>query len=357
MFCARNALRKLPAAFGLTLIASAYVMPAAATPSLVVNLDTQQVLYAEDAGHPWYPASVTKLMTALVTFEALENGEVNLKSPVVMSPKAMSQQSLKSGLKVGSTMTLQDALYAMLVGSANDVAVALAERVANNEASFVLRMNSQAQSLGMTASHFVNANGLFDPAQQTSARDLAILAREIYLRFPQYHEVFTTSEVFIDKEDLTSNNDLLTRLPGTVGMKTGFVCPSGRNIVALTDRDGQRMIAVVLGATTGREVSERAAKLLTEAMNGDLSPNGSNLEDLVNDLQQQPVDMRMRVCSNQSAAYEAEQNKRYPMGIGRNKSYLTASLEPQSHSIRTWQASFGFQAPLPRAKPSKTLSH
>ncbi|MGH0001051.1 D-alanyl-D-alanine carboxypeptidase family protein [Pseudovibrio ascidiaceicola] len=351
MFCFGNACRKLHVALGLVLVSTSVLTPASATPSLVLNLDTQKVLYAEDAGDPWYPASTTKLMTALVTFEALANREVDLETSVVMSPWAMKQDSLKSGVKVGSVMTLQDALYAVLVGSANDVAVALAESVAGSEDAFAQRMNATAQRLGMTASHFVNANGLFEPAQQTSARDLAILASEVYLRFPQYRDVFATSKVLINGVEIKSYNELLTRLPGTVGMKTGFVCSSGRNIVALTDRGGQRFMAIVLGATTGRERSERAAKLLTEAMAGELPPNGQQLKEIANDLHRQPENMRKQVCSSQSAAYEAQQNKRYPMGIGRNKSYLKAAVKHKSHSIRTWKAAVGFSGPIPYPKP------
>ncbi len=351
MFCSANTRRKLQAIPGLVLITSTCVTPAVATPSLVLNLDTQQVLYAEDAGDPWYPASTTKLMTALVTFEALASREVDLKTSVVMSPRAMRQDSVKSGLKVGSIMTLEDALYAVLVGSANDVAVALAQSVAGSEDAFVQRMNATAQRLGMTASHFVNANGLFEPGQQTSARDLAILARKIYLDFPQYHDVFATSKVLIDGVEIKSYNELLTRLPGTVGMKTGFVCSSGRNIVALTDRNGYRFMAVVLGATTGRERSERTARLLTQAANGELSADGKQLDEIANNLQRKPEDMRIRVCSSKSASYEAQQNKRYPMGIGRNKSYLKTTAEHKSYSIHTWRASVGFGGPLPYPKP------
>ncbi|SFT94751.1 D-alanyl-D-alanine carboxypeptidase [Pseudovibrio denitrificans] len=351
MFYFGNACRKVHAALGLILISYGSLAPASATPSLLLNLDTQSVLYAEDAGDPWYPASTTKLMTALVTFEALAKREVDLETSVVMSPWAMRQASLKSGLKVGSVMTLQDAIYAVLVGSANDVAVALAESVAGSEEAFVQRMNATARRLGMTASHFANANGLFDATQQTSARDLAVLGREIYLGYPQYHDVFATSKVTIDGKAITSFNELLTRLPGTVGMKTGFVCSSGRNIVALTDRGGQRYMAVVLGATTGRERSERAAKLLTEAMTGELGPNGQQLRDIANDLQQQPEDMRKRLCTSQSKAYEVQQNKRYPMGIGKNKSYLNTRSEHKSYSVRTWKVAIGFGSPLPTPKP------
>ncbi|KZL18769.1 D-alanyl-D-alanine carboxypeptidase DacF precursor [Pseudovibrio axinellae] len=351
MFCFGNERQKLRVALGFVLISTGALIPASATPSLVLNLDTQQVLYAEDAGDPWYPASTTKLMTALVTFEALANKEVFLETSVVMSSRAMRQDSLKSGLEIGSVMTLEDALYAVLVGSANDVAVALAESVAGSEDAFAERMNATAQRLGMTASHFVNANGLFERTQQISARDLAILAREIYLGFPQYRDVFATSKVLIDGVEIKSYNELLTRLPGTVGMKTGFVCSSGRNIVALTDENGQRLLTVVLGATTGRERSERAAKLLTEATNGELSPDGRQLDQIANNLHQQPEDMRKRVCSSQSAAYEVRQNKRYPMGIGRNKSYLKAAAKHKSHSIHTWKVSVGFGGPLPNPKP------
>jgi hypothetical protein len=183
------------------------------TPSLVVDLDTGAVLHAEAAGHPWYPASTAKLMTALITFQALKRGDVDLSTPVILSHNAMDQSAAYAGLKVGNAMTLEDALYAVLVGSANEVAVALAETVAGTEAAFVDLMNAQADRLGLTATHFTNPNGLFDQKQTVSARDLAVLGRDLFQVYPDYRRMFRTAAVTIDDKELISYNELITRYP------------------------------------------------------------------------------------------------------------------------------------------------
>ncbi|GAA0771701.1 D-alanyl-D-alanine carboxypeptidase [Roseibium denhamense] len=321
------------------------------TPSLVVDLDTGDVLHAEAAGDPWYPASTTKLMTALITFQALERGNLELSTPVILSRNAMDQKAAYAGLKTGSAMTVKDALYAVLVGSANEVAVALAETVAGSEASFVEQMNAEADRLGMTATQFTNPNGLFDPEQTVSARDLALLGRHVFQMFPQYRDIFRTAAVTIDGKELVSYNDLITRYPGTMGLKTGFVCPAGRNIVAIAERDGKRLLAVVLGATTGRERSERTAKLFDEAFAGSVSAKGHPLAELPNSPDKKPEDMRMRLCSNQTAAYEAGQNQRYPMGLPGAPSYLKAPAPAPAYSFQTWFVPQPEFVPVPSAKP------
>lgn len=169
--------------------------PARATPMLLVDMDTLDVLYAEDAGQPWYPASLTKMMTAYVVFEELANGTITLETPVVLSKQAIAQAPAKSGLAVGSALTLKDALYVMIVKSANDVATAIAETVSGSEAAFVVKMNDVATRMGLTASRFTNANGLHDPSQVTSARDMALLSLYIRQSFPQYMPMFGTEMV------------------------------------------------------------------------------------------------------------------------------------------------------------------
>ncbi|WP_422024176.1 D-alanyl-D-alanine carboxypeptidase family protein [Roseibium sp.] len=325
------------------------------TPSLVVDLDTGAVLHAEVAGDPWYPASTAKLMTALVTFQALKRGDVDLSTPVILSHNAMDQSAAYAGLKVGNAMTLKDALYAVLVGSANEVAVALAETVAGTEAAFVDLMNLEANRLGMTATHFTNPNGLFDRKQTVSARDLAVLGRHLFQKYPRYHEMFRTAAVTIDDKELISYNELITRYPGTLGLKTGFVCSAGRNIVAIAERDGKRLLVVVLGATTGRERSERTARLFDDAFAGNLSANGQTLADLSNALETRPEDMRMRLCSNETAAYEAGQNRRYPMGLPGAPSYLKDPVSAPTYSFQTWFVPQPEFVPVPSAKPVQAV--
>jgi len=327
------------------------VAPVSATPSLVIDMETREVLHADDAGHPWYPASTTKLMTALVTFQAIESGDVTLKTPVVISKQAARFGASSSVLEPGTTMTVEDALYALLVASANDVAVALAETVAGNETAFVAWMNTEAQRLGMAATQFTNAHGLHDPSQRTTARDLALLSLDLYQHYPAYHAMFRTSEVIINGKALQSFNTLLTRFPGTLGLKTGFVCSSGRNIVAIAERKSTRLMAIILGATTGREREERAAKLMSDAFNGALTPTGQVLADLANHSGLKPEDMRLRLCSDQTPPYEARQEARYPWGLPGQASYLSDPAAPITHTITTWQTDLRPIPPGPTPKP------
>ena len=152
------------------------VAPASAIPMLLVDASTLQVLYAEDAGQPWHPASVTKLMTAYLAFAAIKAGRVTLDTPVTVSQHAWNQAPAKSGLEVGESVSLKDALYIMLVKSANDMAVAIAETIGGDEKTFVAQMNLMAKQMGMTATHYDNPNGLKSPGQISTARDLAIIA-------------------------------------------------------------------------------------------------------------------------------------------------------------------------------------
>jgi D-alanyl-D-alanine carboxypeptidase len=336
-------------AFAASLLASSV---ASATPVLVVDTVTRQVLFQEDAGVPWYPASTTKLMTALVVFEALRSGQVTLTTPVMMTRNATKQAFLESGLTYGRTMTLEDALFAALTASANDVAVALAEAVAPDEAIFVQRMNEQATRLGMTGTHFASPNGLFSKTNYSTARDLAILGMEIDKTFPEYARFFQGSAVIIDGKEVKSNNALLTRFSGTVGMKTGFLCASGRNYVGLATRNGKRIMVVMMGATTERERDERAAQFLTQAFNGQLLPSGP-VDTIQNRPEVAPQDMRIRLCTDKSIPYEAEREALYPMGLPGHESFLTDQIPGQVRAITTWQSETANEVPLPTPRPAQ----
>jgi len=344
----QRGLRILALPIALTVLSGA----SATTPALVIDVATRQVLHAEEAGHPWYPASTTKLMTALLTFEALESGKVTLATPVVMSANAMNQSFLVAGLKVGSTLTLEDALYAAIAGSANEIAAAIGETVAGSEKAFVDAMNDAAKRLGMDATSFRNPSGLFDRKHQSSARDLALLGIEVAERFPQYEHFFRVSRVVIDGKQVDSNNVLLTRYPGTVGMKTGFVCPAGRNIVALAKRDGRQVMVVLLGATTDRERNERAAQFFTQAFAGELGAGTGRVADIRNTDEKAP-DMRRKLCSEDSAAYEAERDLLFPMGLPGQPSYLQTAGPMETRIIKTWRGSLPGEVPIPTPRPAE----
>lgn len=236
--------------------------PAAAGPALLFDAGNGQVLYAEDADNQWHPASLTKIMTAYVVFQALKSGKITLETKTVCSEGAHAQPPSKVGLPVGAEMTVDLALQALIVKSANDVAVMLAETVSGSEAAFVAEMNAAATRLGMSRTHFANPNGLPAPEQVTTARDLGKLSRAITREFPEYAHYWMAADVRIGKIKLRSHNALLKTFEGADGLKTGFICDSGYNVVASATRDGRRLMAVVLGEPTGHDRTVRAASLL-----------------------------------------------------------------------------------------------
>jgi D-alanyl-D-alanine carboxypeptidase len=235
---------------------------------IVVDSDSGMVLGQRDADKVWYPASVTKLMTAYVTFQALKTGRLKLTSPVIETENALAEPPSKMGFAVGTSMTVDNALKMMLVHSSNDIAVAVSEAVGGSEARFVSEMNATARSLGMSSTHYDNPNGLPSPGQLTTARDLAVLARAILHDFPEYRDYFRIPAIKAGRRILRSQNALLERYPGATGMKTGFICDSGFNMVASATREGHTLIAVVLGAPTPLGRAELAAKLLNVGFSG-----------------------------------------------------------------------------------------
>lgn len=233
-----------------------------AGPAMLFEYDTGRVYYAENPDDYWYPASLTKIMTAYVTFAALKAGRVTLETKLVSSEAAHAEPPSKIGLPVGATMGVELALKSLIVKSANDVAVMLAEGVSGSVEAFVAEMNATARRLGMSRTRFVNPNGLPAADQVTTARDLAILSRAVLRDFPEYAEYWALSDVRIGKRRLGSHNSLLRTYEGADGLKTGFICDAGFNVVASASRDGRRLMAIVLGEPSGTDRAIRAASLL-----------------------------------------------------------------------------------------------
>jgi D-alanyl-D-alanine carboxypeptidase len=338
-------------AFGLALLAS-MIAPANAIPMLLVDAATLQVLYAEDAGQPWHPASVTKLMTAYLAFAAIKDGRVSLDTPVTISQHAWNQAPAKSGLEVGESVSLKDALYIMLVKSANDMAVAVAETVGGNEKAFVAQMNLMAQQMGMTATHYDNANGLKSPGQISTARDLAIIALYVQRDYPQYMPIFQTQNVQLGAHKLETSNTMLLHFAGLTGMKTGYICQSGLNIVATAQRDGRSLLAVVLGASSARERNELTAQLFLRGLSGALGPTGQTVVDL-KDLDTAPVDMSPMICGKKAKAYIKQRMADFPMGLKGKPSYLTDKIEGPTY-VATELGKVADDVPLPRPRPDVT---
>lgn len=224
--------------------------------AIVVDAATGEVLFARHADSRRYPASLTKMMTLYLTFEALEQGKAKLDDVLTISPRAASQPPSKLGLAAGQTITLDNAMRATAVRSANDMALAIGEHIGGSEARFTNMMTMKAEQLGMTQTRYVTANGLPDARQLTSARDQAILARAIMRDFPQYYSYFGLHDWAYNGRTYRNTNGLLPTGRGYDGMKTGYTNASGYNLAASAVRDGRRLITIVLG---GRSTTSRNA--------------------------------------------------------------------------------------------------
>jgi D-alanyl-D-alanine carboxypeptidase len=252
----------LPPIAASVLSAFLVATPAHASSSILIDAESGKVLRAENASYPWYPASTTKLMTLYVTLSAIRDHRITFDTLFTVSPTASAQSPTKMGFPIGTQVTVDNALKMMMVKSANDMAVMLAEGIGGSVDDFAQEMTETAHRLGMSESNFVNPNGLPADGQIMSARDLAILARALIREFPQYSFYWHIPAIKFGRRVVRNYNPLLGRYPGTDGMKTGFICASGFNLVATATRDNKQLIAVVLGAPSSSARAIKAAELL-----------------------------------------------------------------------------------------------
>lgn len=230
--------------------------------AIVEDATTGDVLYEKRSDSIRYPASITKIMTLYLTFEALSTGRLKESDLVVVSPRAAAQGPTKLGLRAGETITVRDAMYAIAVQSANDMAVAMSEKIGGSEERFAEMMTAKAHELGMTRTRYVNANGLPDNRQVTTARDIATLCRAVLRDYPQYYHFFGTEEFTYHGRTMTNHNRLLGQMAGVDGFKTGFTNAAGYNLAASAVRDGHRLITVVLGGATWASRNANVENLL-----------------------------------------------------------------------------------------------
>jgi D-alanyl-D-alanine carboxypeptidase len=293
----------------VTAFSVAPARPAAAEALLLIEADSGKVLHAENATHPWYPASVTKLMTAYVTLRAVKERRLTLDTLLTVSANAAAQAPSKMGFKAGTTVTVDNAIKMIMVKSANDVSVVLAEGVSGSIEKFADDMNRAAQRLGMTQTTYVNPNGLPADGQVTSARDQAILARALLREFPEYEYYWKLSAIKFGKRVMRNYNTLIDRYPGADGMKTGFICASGFNLVASATRNGKRLIAVVLGAPSGPVRAVKAAHMLERGFNGNtlswLTPSLGSVDSLT-PVNAAPPNLREEMCGKHRKRPAAE---------------------------------------------------
>jgi D-alanyl-D-alanine carboxypeptidase len=282
-------------------------LPSVANPQLVVDVSSLKVYEQREIYQKWYPASLTKLMTAYTTFRALKSGQLTLETPVIMSKNAAGEPPSKMFYKPGQAVTLDSALKMMLIKSANDIAVAIGETVAGSEPAFVNQMNAEAKRIGMTSSHFVNPNGLPGAGQYTTARDLAVLAITIKREFPQYAPYFAYEGFTTGKKNYPNFNMLIGRFDGADGMKTGFICASGFNQVSSATRNGRAVVSVVLGADSLGGRADESARLLQLGLTssnagkpglGQIAPYGET-RDMV-------ADVSKEICNPKAAKVRSE---------------------------------------------------
>src|SRR5215218_338687 len=237
------------------------------SPALVVDVDSGRVLHAERATDPWFPASITKLMTTYVALDLVRQGRASMDQLLSVTEDAAALPPSKMAFKPGTQVRLDNALRIIMVKSANDIAATIADNLGGSIDGFAARMNQAAADLGMRESHFVNPHGLPDERQQTSARDMAILARALIRQFPEQEELFHIGAIQFGRRVMRNTNGLIGRYPGADGMKTGFICASGFNVVATAKRGGRKLIVVVFGSRSGMVRSEKAAQLFEKGFN------------------------------------------------------------------------------------------
>ncbi|MEQ9795848.1 SPOR domain-containing protein [Parvibaculum sp.] len=245
------------------LFVSATLSPADAaapkTAALVVDAYSGKVLYSRSADEYRYPASLTKVMTLYLLFEKLEAGETTLKSKITMTPKGAGMPPSKLGLRAGQTISVEDAILALVTRSANDVASATGAFIAGTEDDFAVLMTKKARALGMSKTTYKNASGLPNSAQKTTARDQATLAKRVREDFPQYYHYFSTEYFAWGKARIRNHNRLLGEYKGTTGLKTGYTNASGFNLTATVERNNKFLIGVVMG---GRKAKLRDAHMI-----------------------------------------------------------------------------------------------
>ena len=240
--------------------------PVQAGPYVVVDAATGETLLERNAGAFWHPASLTKMMTIYVVFEELKSGRLTLSSPMTLSEVARAKPPSKLGLAAGQSITVEQGLQALVARSANDVATGFAELISGSEAAFGVRMTETATRIGMNGTQFRNASGLPDAGQLSTARDMALLAMALVKQFPEYYGYFHTQEFYLGKTKVGPGIKFLELYaPYADGLKTGFVCASGFNIVGSAVRDGRRLIAVAFGFRRADLRDEFIIRLLDEA--------------------------------------------------------------------------------------------
>jgi len=263
---ARRVLKGVLGAIALIGAALPTAAPAAplVTSAILLDADTGEVLFADDADSERHPASITKVMTLYLAFEAIAEGKLRLDDKLVMSRNAAYQKPSRLGLGIGKSLPVEQAIRIIAVKSANDLAMALAERLGGSETAFVAMMNAKVDKLGMMRTHFANPTGLPDPRNVTSARDIATLSSAILRRYPQYYTYFALRSANYGRQTYANHNHLLGHVLGLDGIKTGYTADAGFTLAASAIRNGRRLIGVILGAPSPAVRSRDMVQMLED---------------------------------------------------------------------------------------------
>ena len=240
---------------------------------IIIDADNGSVLHELNATHSWFPASLTKVMTLYMTFDALKKEEIHLHDILTASNHAAHQPQSKLGLRLGEDLTVRDAILALITRSASDAAVVLAEHLGGTEETFAVKMTTKAHELGMSDTHFMNATGLPHQWQVTTSRDMAILAWKTQRNFPTYYPYFSTHSFNYKGRELRGINKFTANYPGAEGMKTGFTCGSGYNLISVASQNGKRLIGVILGGMTSPERYQLMTNMMNNGFANNFNPN------------------------------------------------------------------------------------
>ncbi|AGA64134.1 D-alanyl-D-alanine carboxypeptidase [Liberibacter crescens BT-1] len=297
----KNRLKHAVSLITTTLFLCFIIFQAYASPYILIDADTKKIILENESSRLWHPASLTKLMTTYIAFSMIRDGQVTFKTPIVISKHAANQPPVKMHFQPGSQLTLDNALKIMLIRSANDIAIAIAENLSKTEQSFVLRMNQEAKKLGLLSTHFVNPHGLTQKNQYnyTTARDLAILSLAIRNEFPNYLNYFSLPGFKIHEKNYFNSNWLIGHFPGANGMKTGYTCSSGFNLISSATQKGRTVIAVVLGTEDLNKRNTISQKLLLE---GFLHYPTSNMKTLSSkkNISNNLPDIKEKICNKKN---------------------------------------------------------
>ncbi len=298
--------------------------------AIVIDADSGRVIHEVEANHRWYPASLTKVMTIYMTFAALEAGRLHLDDKLSVSAHAARQPTSKLGLRKGQTIDVETAIMAVTTRSANDAAVVLAEKLGGTEANFAVMMTQKAQSMGMFNTSFNNASGLPDEGQISSARDLALLSAALIRDYPQYYHYFSAKEFAYKGRVMPSTNKILKSYPDADGLKTGFTCGSGYNLIASAKRGDRRLIGVLLGAHTSAERFQQMGNLLDLGFEkSQAGLFGSPIEQIqAIDQEPPPFQLSSNRCAGSAEQMGADS------GLGRPESIHIGTSKPRQASPR-----------------------